>query len=238
MLKIAVCEDERVQAEFILNLLHKWQYKDIKVQTFISAEEFYFEWCENKDFDIILLDIQMSGADGMSLAKRIRNDDENIIIIFVTGLAEYMAEGYEVNAFNYLLKPIDEAKFYACLNKVKEHIIKNQKHKFIVLNTEEGIIKVNEADIIMIESYSHNLIINTKIGSFKIVKSLSALAKELDEKLFFRCHRSVIVNLKHIEKIKDKEVYLTNNCIAPVSRRLYADLNKNFINYYREKLDV
>lgn len=226
MLKIAVCEDEKVQTQLILNLLNKWDSNNINIQSFVSAENFYFEWIGNQDFYILLLDIQMSGEDGISLAKKIRKEDENIIIIFVTGLEEYIAEGYEVNAFNYLLKPINERKFYECLDKAKLRLSKYKAQKYIILTTNDGIFKVEEDSIIKIESFSHKIVVSTLDNTYEISKSLSVLEKELDKSTFFRCHRSIIVNLKHIEKIQDKKVYLTNSYIVFVTILLYLKMVK------------
>ena len=101
-IKIAVCDDEHQQTEYIKSLVNKWadvKNIEINIDMFDSAENIKSVWSENKNFDILLLDIEMSGQNGVELAKDIRKTDEKLVIIFVTGFADYISEGYDVSAF-------------------------------------------------------------------------------------------------------------------------------------------
>ena len=104
-IKIAVCDDEHELAEYIKNLTGKWadgNSINAKIDMFDSAENFKASWSERKTFDILLLDIEMSGQNGMELAREIRQSDKKLTIIFITGYIDYMSEGYDVSALHYL----------------------------------------------------------------------------------------------------------------------------------------
>ena len=120
-MRLAICDDEILQLELLKHHVAKWASDkgiNTNIELFQSAEAFHFQWLENFSYDIILLDIQMPELSGMELAKLIREKDEHIEIIFVTAIADYIGQGYDVDAINYLIKPISEEKLRKCLNKV------------------------------------------------------------------------------------------------------------------------
>ena len=117
---IAVCDDEPATLAYLSALVRRWgegRADPVRVERFPSAQALWFEWEAKPCFDLFLLDIQMQGLDGVTLARKIRAADEKCAIIFITGTAEFAADGYDVSALHYLLKPIDEAKLFACLDK-------------------------------------------------------------------------------------------------------------------------
>ena len=117
-MRIAICDDEILQLELLKYYVEKWA-KDRginpSIELFQSAEAFHFEWLEDSSYDIILLDIQMAELSGIELAKLIREKDKHIQIIFVTAISDYIGEGYNVDAINYLIKPLSY-KFYSINN--------------------------------------------------------------------------------------------------------------------------
>ncbi|MEG0894357.1 MAG: response regulator, partial [Oscillospiraceae bacterium] len=101
---IAICDDNNVDIDYIHNLVNAWSkvYEyTLDISTFTSAESFLFDYCKDKNYDILLLDIEMTGLDGVSLAKEVRKSNQTVQIIFVTGYSEYISEGYEVSALHY-----------------------------------------------------------------------------------------------------------------------------------------
>jgi DNA-binding LytR/AlgR family response regulator len=232
--KIAICDDEELQIKLLSRIVANWakkSSKEVQILSFKSAEAFHFAWSNDKSFDILLLDIQMSGQNGIELAKAIREKDDKLSIVFITGLSEYINEGYEVSAIHYLLKPVKEEKLYECLDKACKKIIIEEKTILISCNGEN--IRINQSEITFIEAFAHSVVINTYSGSYEIKKSIAELEKELEKAMFARSHRSYIVGLKYIEKISKTDVFLESGKQIPVSRRLYNDLNKAFISYYR-----
>lgn len=109
--RIAICDDEQLDIKYIKELLHIWQEEtniSLQLETFTSAENFLFHYAEDKLYDIILLDIELGGMDGVTMAKKIRKENKTVQIIFISGYSDYIAEGYEVEALHYLLKPVNK----------------------------------------------------------------------------------------------------------------------------------
>jgi DNA-binding LytR/AlgR family response regulator len=233
-IKIAVCDDEHQQTEYIKNLAVKWADENnikINIKMFESAENFKSAWSENKEFDILLLDIQMGGQNGVELAKDLRGTDEKLIIIFITALLDFVQEGYDVSALHYLIKPIDTGKLYSVLDKAVRSLTKN--NGAVVFPTDNGDIKIMTDDIIYAESFDHFLEIITIQEKLTVKMPLYEFENKLGGN-FKRCHRCYIVNLKYIKKITRTEIILDSNEIIPLSRRLYADVNKAMIKYFTE----
>lgn len=119
-LQIAICDDEPAMLEYLDALVNQWgesRGEPVNAQCFPSAQALWFTWEESPRFDVLLLDIQMQGLDGVSLAHKIREKDSRSVIIFITGTVEFAAEGYDVSALHYLLKPVDEEKLFFCLDR-------------------------------------------------------------------------------------------------------------------------
>lgn len=232
-INMAIVDDEKVQVELLEKYVKTWANKKaIKVLTeaFYSGESFQFSWSMDKTYDVLLLDIEMPGINGVELAKKIRKEDNLINIIFITAIPDYIGEGYDVEAINYLIKPINEEKLYVCLDKAFEKTPKEEK---TILIEEQGEIhRILQKDILYIESFGHNVEINTIDKKYTIRKNIGIMEKELDGNDFVRCHRSYIVGLQHVNRIGKNELELDSGEIIPVSRRQYVNTNKAFIQYY------
>ena len=130
--KIAICDDSQADADYIATLVKEWA-KDriVKIRTYPSAEAFMFNYAEEKDYDILLLDIEMGKEmgkmDGVTMAKAIRKDNESVQIVFITGYSEYIADGYDVAALHYLIKPVKKEQLWSVLDRATERLKKNEK---------------------------------------------------------------------------------------------------------------
>jgi DNA-binding LytR/AlgR family response regulator len=234
IINIAIVDDEEIQVELLEKLVKSWAFDKavrVCVERFHSAESFDFAYSMNKKYNILLLDIQMKGQSGIDLAKKIRTEDEIINIIFITAVADYISEGYDVAAINYLIKPIKEEKLYLCLDRAISKLPKEVET--ILINLEGGILKVEQNKITYIEAFAHSVELHTKDKNYTIRKSISVIEKELNRQRFIRCHRSYIVGLAYISKIGTSELELDGGEKIPISRRMYADTNLAFIKYFR-----
>lgn len=233
-INIAICDDEKMQVELLEKYVNSWakiNNKKINIKKFYTGDAFHFNWSEDKRCEILLLDIEMPGINGVELARRIREEDEIINIIFVTAITDHIGEGYDVSAINYLIKPIKEEKLHECLDIAINKIPKEAN--WILIEEDGEIIRIKETDILFVESFSHRVEINTLDENYTIRKNIGVMEKELNEDLFIRCHRSYIVSLLHIKTIGRDEIQLDNGEIIPLSRRRYKDVNMKFINYFR-----
>jgi DNA-binding LytR/AlgR family response regulator len=236
-INIAVCDDEQRLTEYIKMLVSKWADENnikINIEMFDSAENFKSARSENKDFDILLLDIQMNGQNGVELAKELRKYDNNLIIIFITALPDYMNAGYDVSALHYLIKPIDEAKFFEILDKAYKNITGGIK-KFLIINSDNKDYSILFDDIVYIEALrNYTNIVTVDDSQYETKQPISNIEKELDES-FFRCQRSYIIMLKHIKYISKTDVLLNNGKKISLSRNIYKDLYGAFVNYFKSE---
>lgn len=204
--KIAICDDSAADQNYILNLTRQWALKmqhTVQVETFPSAESFLFHYAENKDYDILLLDIEMGGMDGVSLAKKLRQDNETVQIVFITGFPDFIAEGYEVSALHYLMKPVSEDTLIKILEKAAANLGKTEKT--MVFNVDGEVVRVTLGEIMYIEAFAHSCRVNTLSESFEVKMSISAMEKMLGED-FIRTHRSYLVGLKFMKRISKSDI--------------------------------
>lgn len=236
MFNIAVLDDESVEIEYLTTLTQEWAQATetaVNISGFASAEAFLFEYEEDKNFDILLLDIQMKAMDGIELAEKIRENNRSVQIVFITGFPDYISRGYDVSALHYLIKPVEKEKLFEVLSKACDNLKKEEK--FILLSVDNESFKINLKDIIYVEAFGHSSCVVCKNGEYNVKLPISDIAKMLDGS-FAKCHRSYIANLQHISRITKTDAVFDNEKIIPVSRRMYNDVNMAFINFYRGKI--
>lgn len=234
-MRIAVCDDEKEQREYLCSLIEKWSQNSgvqTEISQFPSAESFTFEYGEGV-FDLLLLDIQMGGQDGVSLARKLRERDGKIQIVFITALSEFIGEGYEVSALHYLIKPVREDKLFSCLDRALNAVPETVRS--VIVTSDGARLCLDENDIQASEAFSHSAAIHTADSVINVSESFGELKKLLSEDSFFPCHRSYLVHLGHIERILRTELQLDCGKLIPVSRRTCKELNEAFIKYHLEK---
>ncbi len=228
-MRIAVIDDQPADRDYIAALAMRWpKDRDTAVTTvpFPSAEAFLFAYAEDRDFDILLLDIEMSGEDGISLAKRLRQEGCAAEIVFVTSHFELAGEGYEVDALHYLVKPVSQEKLSAVLSKAADRL--KAAPPSIVISSEGETVRLTERELLYVEAFLHYLVIHTEEQDYRIKETLGEFAGRLSED-FFRIHRSVLVNLRRIVKITRTDVTLDSGDVLPVARGKYDAVNRAFI---------
>ena len=231
-INIAICDDEAEQTHYIKSIVGKWTDGNniqINIDMFESAENFKSAWSENKKYNILLLDIQMGGQNGVELAKEIRKSDTKLVIIFITGFADYISEGYDVSALHYLMKPVRENKLFEVLDKATKNL--TQINKSLVLMVDGETIRILLSEIRYIEAQDHYVLVRTVSQEYKTKMNLSDIQKSLDNS-FFQCQRSFIVNLRFVYKITRTFIVLDNMTEIPLSRNLYEAANQAVIKFY------
>jgi len=247
-MRIAICDDEYAQRQFLQELVCSWAQCDeqsgrsnaappipisnsISIRTFDSAEAFLFAFAEDQSFDILLLDIQMQAMDGVALAKEIRKENDILQIIFITGYPDYIAEGYDVSALHYLMKPVDEQKLFAVLDRAAARVkaFGSSSRRTILFPKGGGSVRIPAADIHYAEAFSHYVTLYTRDGQQDFNMRLSDMEQLLGEG-FFRCHRSYIVAMKHVRRVTRNAMVLDCGKEIPLSRRMYDAANQAFIS--------
>lgn len=218
MFYIVICEDDVLQRDLLATYLRQ-VFKDLGFEysliEFSSGEELLNNYPDK--VDILFLDIQMDKLTGMYTARKIREFDNNVEIVFTTAILDYIHEGYEVKAYRYLLKPLE----YECILKHTktciEELIDKKDTIAIKDKSQTSIIQIN--DILYVEVLRKEVTIHTKEEKHLFKTSMKSIEDNLDKKKFFRCHKSYLINLKKVKSLREKEnVVIIYNYEIPVSR--------------------
>lgn len=230
-LKIAICDDEANQIEYLLDVVTMWAKKNrhaVEIKPYSAAKSLLFDYCEEKDFDILLLDIEMPGMSGVELAKAVRKENATVQIVFITGYYEYFSDGFDVSALHYLIKPADERKLMPVLDRAVSNLTYRQRS--VLLTSPEGDRKVSLADIEYVESENVHVAVHTVSGVYRSRISLAKFAEQLDE-TFIKVHRSYIVNLKYVKKITRTDITMVSGDLVPISRGMYDEVHAALIKF-------
>lgn len=226
--RIAICDDNNTDAEYVQNILNNWAAeRQVMIQTevFPSAESFLFRYAEDKAFDILLLDIEMGAMDGVTMAKQVRRDNEAVQIVFITGYSDYIAEGYEVAALHYLMKPVNEAKLFAVLDRALEK--RRQNERCLNLKLSGEMVRLPFYEIRYLDVRQNYVTVHAK-EEYTVKRTLGEFESELDER-FCRVGRAMILNLKFIQRVTKTEVFLSDGTVLPLPRGAYEPLNRAII---------
>ena len=179
MINIAIVEDEAMYAKQLQEFLQQYQKENgevFNITVYSDGDQIVHKY--KSQFDIILMDVEMKFMDGMSAAEEIRKADTEVVIIFITNMAQYAIRGYAVDAFDYVLKPVSYFAFSQRLNRAISRM-KKREQKVITVNIKGGAVRINIANIYYIESQGHNLVLHTILGDYESAGTM----KEVEEKL-------------------------------------------------------
>ena len=230
MIRFAIIDDEIEVENKLTSYIDKYfqiNNCQCEVKFFDTASKFLENY--HFDFDAIFMDINMPGVDGMSATKELRRLDKNVKIIFVTSLAQYAIKGYEVNAFDFVVKPVNYYTFAMKLDRLMENY-REKEGASIIIKANNSFIKTPVSDIKYIEISDHKLIVHTISNDFETYDTLSNYLNLLKNEPFALCNRCYLVNLKYVNKVNKDAVYIGNNCIQ-MSRRKYKEF-MNSLNKY------
>jgi DNA-binding LytR/AlgR family response regulator len=227
--KIAICDDLDADRQYVLHMVNRWAEgagHAVHTDAFPSSESFLFHYTEESDYDILLLDIEMGTMDGVTMAKQLRQNNDTVQIVFITGYSDYISEGYEVAALHYLMKPVKEEKLCEVLDRAAEKISKNEKVLTLATGGEMvrvPIYQIRYADV------SGNYVTVHALSDTTVKMTLGELEKQLDER-FYRVGRSTIINLTQVSRVTKTEIRLADQTAIPLPRGAYDGINRAIIN--------
>lgn len=230
MIKIAVVDDERYIREDIKNRIELTGSGAV-VDGFESGELFLHT---EKQYDIVFLDIQLGGMDGIDIARELRQKSENVILIFVAGTKEHVFQAFDVAAFHYLLKPIEPEKFEEVLTRAVEEIKKRKKDEtgLLLIRTRNRTFPIPKNGILYVESRGKKAEIHTVRETVTMYASLSSLQAELGEG-FYRSHRGYLLNMAYVSEYYHDSILLTSGETVYLAKEKYQEFVKEYMRYLK-----
>lgn len=230
MIRIAIVDDEKVIREQIKKLVEKKQ-NDCEIDTYGTGEDLLKA---DSVYDIIFLDIQMNGMNGIDTARALRQKADNTVLIFITSVKEYVFDAFDVAAFHYLIKPIEENKFWEVCDRAVLEVTKKKQNPSgqIFIKTRSQSITLEQSDVLYIESRAKKVEIHTKTNIVEAYAAISELEKQLVGS-FYRCHRGYLVNMAFIAGYENDSITLNNGETIILSKDKYSEFVKVYMRYLK-----
>lgn len=229
-MRIAICDDESVSAHRLASMVEKQMALlgfSVKTDVFLSAKELL---ASSVTYELLLLDCKLDAGTGIDVARALRERGSQAAIVFVTAYDEYVFEGYEVNAYRYLLKPVDPMVLRKTLSDFVSHY---EREKYLDFVSGKRVVRLNLNEIMYIESSEKHSIVRHINGSYDTAVPIAELQARIGSYAFFRTHRRFIVNMKYIMEVDKNIIRLTNDERIEISRRNLAAFNKCYMNFLK-----
>lgn len=227
MLKIAICDDDLNIVKQMENLLEAYEKVKCSINIYTSGEELLKK---HEKFEVIFLDIDMSGIDGIETAKAIRNYDKNVKIIYVTNFTDYVSLAFSVHAFGYLNKPVKREEIYKQLDEVIAYGKEVKEDTLIEFITEEGIIRLSPKEIYFFEYLNRKVQIRTLNKTYILTGKITTVSESMCKYGFLMPHKSFTVNLFYVKSIKGYDIYMMDGSVIPLSQKKSVE--------FREQLNI
>lgn len=229
-MKLAVVDDEIKITELLRSYIKRYESEfniTVNVSVFNNPNDFLTTY--NSDYDLVLMDIEMPGLNGIEAAKELRRMDSRVVLMFITNMAQYAINGYEVEAVDFVIKPVFYPDFVLKLQKAMRYIIRNQDMK-LILNTQDSVVHVHVSDICYIEVMRHYLIYHTVNGNHTVRGVMKEVEANLIDHHFVRSNHCYLVNLKYVESISGNTVKVKGNDLQ-ISRNKKNEFLTAFAKY-------
>ena len=230
-MRIAIVEDDANVRQQLTAYIGKFYEEDatrFKLSVFSDGDEILEDF--RADYDLILLDIQMKHLNGLETAEKIRQLDRDVYLVFVTNLANYAIKGYSVQAFDFILKPINYMMLKQLLQRV-DKLVSARQHQYLTLPTDLGLTRIDVNHIYYVETEAHFLIIKTDQGEYRMRDTMKNMETVLEKYGFFRCNNCYLVNLKHVERVDGSTLFVNGEELA-ISRPRYKAFMETLTKYW------
>lgn len=233
MIHIAICDDEQYMSDKIKEMISDFFHSrniEISISRFSSGEELLLY---DRKIDILFLDIQMGKIDGMETARKLRDRRFKGFLVFITVLKEMVFQSFEVQAYDYLVKPIEKKQFEKTMKRLLKAIQSASEANLLIQRGYESII-ISFDDILFCEIMDRKVYLHLKSGDvIDYYDKMEHLEKKLDHR-FFKCHRSFLINLRYLRSYKNGIAYMENGKEIPVSRLRSKEFSNIILRYMQE----
>lgn len=215
---VAIVEDTQKEADLLKGHFSKYaeeQPVSFQITLFSSGDDFLINY--RPIYDLVLLDIGLPGLNGMGVAARLREMDQSVTLIFVTSMAQFAAQGYEVDAVDFIVKPVAYGNFRLKLKRILNKL-QTRRDAVLVISQGDNLYRVSTSQIRYIEISNHCLLYHTADGTIEAYGSLKKVEEQLDSKLFARCNSCYTVNLEYVQSIQEDFVVLIDGTRLKMSR--------------------
>lgn len=229
MVRISIVEDEDETAKRTEEYLYRYASehgKEISVARFSDAESFIENY--TVDCDVVFMDIELPGIDGMTAAEALRKKDKNIVVIFVTNLAQYAVGGYHVRAFDFIVKPVSYYTFALKMKGLFEYL-KNVRKVTVLVSSRQGKKVISVADLIYVEVNKHNILYHTVSETIACSGTMKSVYEQLKDLPFAFCNQSYLVNLRFVEGVGGNTLFLKDEQLqisAPKRKEFLSELTR------------
>lgn len=237
VLRAILCDDDALilkQVKGLLQQLGRELNIVFEIQCFTSAEELLFGYPQKAD--LLFLDVQMKKITGIEAARAIRQRDKLVSIVFMSSYAQYAVDGYEVQAYRYLLKPVSQIQFREEITDLALRL-ENSRKRSVYIATREVSYSLAPQDILYIETLpDKHLGFHCRSSRIEVPGTIGSWENQLAEQDFFRCHHAYLVNLAYISRLGKEDLLLSDGSVLPVSRRRKKELSEAFYHYMKNIL--
>lgn len=229
MLLIAIVDDDKKEMQELVNCVEHY-FAEKGEEHIINRYSDGVEFIRSREtYNIVFLDIRLGEMDGMDVARFLRMINKEAQLIFVTHMAQFAIKGYEVDAMDFIIKPIDQFSIDRVLDKAIKRI-DDYRNVTLALKTSDGIVSISSNSIFYVEVYDHDLIYHTDQGDYKLRGRLSEVRKKLEDCQFIQCNRSYLVNMRHIRRVRSDYVEVGEERIQ-ISKSHQKEIEQRFVNY-------
>lgn len=218
MIRIGVADDDVGARRELLAHIGRFSEEkgvDVAVRDFSDGESLLAAF--RSDFDVLFLDVEMRDLDGFDVAHRVRALDTEVVIVFVTNMAQFAIKGYEVNALSYLLKPVP---YFALAQELSRSLdrVRKRSTEHLVITVDNSIVRLDLADIVYIESAKHRITVHAFDRSYVFSGTLRAIEREIEGRGFFRSNNYYLVNLRYVKRVEQSTSVMVTGEELAVSR--------------------